>query len=352
MDFRGAWTALVTPMTSDGGVDWGGFEKNLQFQISQGITGLVPTGTTGESTTLNWDEHNKAIEITLKQADGKCLVIAGTGSNSTQEAVESTEHAVEYGAKAALLVDCYYNGPSSLELRKEYYGVLAEMFPNVDFVPYIIPGRSGTALSVEDLAILADEYPNIHAVKEATGDLDRMARTRRLIGQDFQILSGDDDITYKMMTSSDIRADGVISVVTNVVPAAVGQMVRMILSGDTARASALAEALSPLFGIVTVKAESERVLPDGAAVVVQDRFRNPLGIKTLMSALGMPSGPARRPLGKMTVEGVNIIRNAIRTVWSRNPEILTPIGEFYGVDIETRIAQDSFWTDLSYPKYD
>lgn len=349
MDFRGAWTALVTPMTSDGGIDWDGFEKNLQFQISQGITGLVPTGTTGESPTLSWDDHNKAIEVTLKQADGKCLVIAGTGSNSTQEAVESTEHAVEHGAQAALLVDCYYNGPSSLELRHEYYGVLAEMFPDVDFVPYIIPGRSGTALAVEDLAILASEYPNIHAVKEATGDLERMAHTRQLIGADFQIMSGDDDITYKMMTSPDIRAAGVISVVTNVVPAAVGRMVRMILSGDVEGASALAEALSPLFGIVTVKAESERVLPNGTKVMVQDRFRNPLGIKTLMSALGMPSGPGRQPLGKMTAEGVNIVRNAARTVWSSNPEILAPIGEFYGVDIETRINQDAIWADLSYP---
>ena len=349
MDFRGAWTALVTPMTSDGGIDWDGFEKNLQFQISQGITGLVPTGTTGESPTLSWDEHNKAIEITLKQADGKCKVIAGTGSNSTQEAMESTEHAVEHGAKAALLVDCYYNGPSSLELRHEYYGVLAEMFPDVDFVPYIIPGRSGTALTVEDLSILANEYPNIHAVKEATGDLERMAYTRRLTGQDFQIMSGDDDITYKMMTTPGIKAAGVISVMTNVVPAAVEQMVRKILSGDTAGASALAEALSPLFGIVTVKAESERVLPDGTKIMVQDRFRNPLGIKTLMSALGMPSGPGRQPLGKMTIEGVNIIRNAARTVWSRNPEILAPIGEFYGVDIEARITQDCFWSGLSYP---
>src|SRR4030042_2865321 len=99
MNFQGAWTALITPMTSDGDVDWQGLEKNLQFQIEQGITGLVPTGTTGESPTLSWDEHNRIIERTLRQAEGKCQVIAGTGSNSTQEAVESTEHAVECGAK-------------------------------------------------------------------------------------------------------------------------------------------------------------------------------------------------------------------------------------------------------------
>jgi len=349
MDFRGAWTALATPMTSDGAVDWTGLEKNLQFQIEQGITGLVPTGTTGESPTLSWEEHNKIIERTLKLASGKCQVIAGTGSNSTQEAVESTEHAVAHGAGAALLVDCYYNGPSSLELRNEYYGVLAELFPDVFFVPYIIPGRSGTALSVEDLAILFAEFPNICAVKEATGDLDRMARTRRLLGPDFFIVSGDDDITYRMMTSPDIRADGVISVASNVAPGAIEQMVRSTLSGNMATASALQEALSPLFGIVTVKAESERILPDGSKVTVQDRFRNPVGIKTLMAGLGMPSGPGRQPLGKMTPEGVKVVRDAARTVWDRNPEIFAPIGSFYGVDVEARIAGDAFWADLSYP---
>lgn len=349
MNFQGAWTALITPMTSDGGVDWEGLEKNLQFQTEQGITGVVPTGTTGESPTLIWDEHNEIIDRALKQAAGKCQVIAGTGSNSTQEAVESTEHAAEHGAKAALLVDCYYNGPSSLELRNEYYGVLAELFPDVFFVPYVIPGRSGTALAVEDLAILASEYPNITAVKEATGDLGRMARTRRLLGPDFFILSGDDDITYKTMTSPDIKAAGVISVVSNVAPAAVGQMVRKILSGDLGAGSALRDALSPLFGIVTVKAHTRRTLPDGTEVVVQDKFRNPLAIKTLMSALGMPSGPGRQPLGSMTPEGVEVVRNAARTVWQNNPEILAPIGEFYRVDIEGRIANDCLWSELSYP---
>lgn len=349
MDFHGAWTALVTPMTSDAGVDWDGLEKNLQFQIEQGITGLVPTGTTGESPTLSWDEHNSIIERTLRQAEGRCQVIAGTGSNSTQEAVESTEHAVEHGAKAALLVDCYYNGPSSLELRTEYYGVLAEIFPDVVFVPYVIPGRSGTELLVEDLAILADQFPNIHGVKEATGSLERMARTRQLLGPDFQIISGDDDITYKMMTSPGIGAVGVISVVSNLAPAAVGRMCRAILDGDTSVAESAREALSPLFGIVTVKAENERRMPDGSSVCVQDRFRNPLAIKVLMNALGMPSGPGRQPLGKMTAAGVAIVRKAASDVWAANPEILAPIGDFYGVDIEARIESEEIWSRIAYP---
>jgi 4-hydroxy-tetrahydrodipicolinate synthase len=348
MNFEGAWTALVTPMTDGGNIDWEGFEKNLAFQIDQGISGLVPTGTTGESPTLSWDEHNNVVERTLARALGKCEVIAGTGSNSTREAVESTEHAAAHGARAALLVDCYYNGPSSLELREEYYGVLAERFPEVSFVAYVIPGRSGTSLGVEDLAVLAGRYPNFAAVKEATGDLARMARTRQLTGPNFNIISGDDDLTFKMLTDPSIAAQGVISVVSNIAPAAVREMVQKALSGDVDGACKIHQALSPLFGIVTVKAESERTLPGGNSLYVQDRFRNPLPVKCLMEALGMPAGPARRPLGRMSAEGVSVLRDAVKKMWKDNPEILAPIGSFYNVDIEARIMDDSCWANLSY----
>lgn len=348
MNFEGAWTALISPMNSDGAIDWDGLEKNIHFQIEQGITGLVPAGTTGESPTLAWDEHNILIERTLALAEGKCKVIAGTGSNSTQEAVESTEHAVEHGAKAALLVDCYYNGPSSLELRNEYYGVLAELFPDISFIPYVIPGRSGTALAVEDLAILASDYPNINAVKEATGDLERMAHTRKLLGDDFFILSGDDDLTYTMIASEDIRSQGVISVMSNIIPGTVSKMVRSLLDSDSSTASALRDAIAPLLGVVTVKVKSKRVLPDGLVSIVEDRFRNPLAIKTIMQGLGMPSGMARQPLGKMTDDGIRIVRNAVDSVWKKNPEILEPIGKFYGIDIDGRLADDRIWDGLRY----
>lgn len=348
MNFEGSWTALVTPMDFDGEIDWDGLEKNIQFQIEQGITGLLPAGTTGESPTLIWDEHNTLIERTLKLAGNKCKVLVGTGSNSTRESIESTEHAVEFGAKAALLIDCYYNCPSSLELRNEYYGVLAGLFPDISFVPYIIPGRTGTALAVEDLAILASDYPNISAVKEASGNLERMAYTRSLLGDDFYILSGDDDLTYAMMTSEEIRAQGVISVMSNIIPGPITKMVNALISKDIEAASAVRDAISPLLGIVTVKAKSERVLPNGAIVEVEDKFRNPVAIKTIMQALGMPSGIPRRPLGKMTENGIDIVRKALKDVWTRNPEILLPIAEFYGTDIEMRLSDEKLWNALRY----
>src|SRR3990170_5389277 len=233
--FEGCWTAMVTPFNRKGEVDFEGLEKNVQFQIENGAH-LVPTGTTGESPTLDWREHDRVITRTVKLAKGKAFVIAGTGSNSTKEAFRGTKHAVEVGAQGALLVDCYYNGPSSLELRTQYYEVIARAFRKTFIVPYVIPGRTGTKLEVEDLAVLNRKYKNVRSVKEATGDLQRMAKTRTLLGEDFDILSGDDDKTFEMMTRNDIRSSGVVSVMSNIVPGPIGEMVRAISSGNMGKA--------------------------------------------------------------------------------------------------------------------
>src|SRR5471030_2074956 len=148
---EGAWTALVTPFDKKGKLDPAALKRLVEFQIAQGITGLVPTGTTGESPTLSWEEHNRVIEETIAFSRGKVGVMAGSGSNCTDEAIDATRHAREAGASAALIVDCYYNKPSSLELRTEYYEQIAEYVGDIAIVPYIIPGRCGTALSAEDL---------------------------------------------------------------------------------------------------------------------------------------------------------------------------------------------------------
>ena len=346
MRIDGAWTAIATPYNPDLSIDWDGLKKNVEFQIAQGITGIVPVGTTGESPTLDWDEHNDVIDKVLAQCKGRCGVLAGTGSNSTSEAIESARHAVNAGAEAVLMVDCYYNGPSSQELRDEYYAAVAEEFPNTTVVPYVIPGRSGTALAVEDIAILFARYKNISAVKEATGDLERMARTRSLTGGDFSIISGDDDITLKMMTDPRIRANGVISVASNVTPGPLAKMVGLVVSGDVGGAAKVHEAIAPLLGIVTVKVNNERTLPSGEKAMVEDKYRNPLAIKTLMAGLGIPSGKCRRPLGRMSRAGVEIVRGTARQVWERNPEVLRPIGEFYGVDLAARLSDDNIWGSL------
>ena len=264
--------------------------------------------------------------------------MAGTGSNSTKEAFRGTKHAVEVGAQGVLLVDCYYNGPSSLELRTQYYEPIAKAFRKTFVVPYIIPGRTGTKLEVEDLAILHRKYKNVRSVKEATGDLERMAKTRTLLGEDFDILSGDDDKTYEMMTRADIRASGVISVMSNIVPRAIGEMVKAIREGNRGRADWLKEVLDPLFKVVTVN-----TIESYEGFDVPCRFRNPVAIKTMMKGLGMPSGPCRRPLGKMTPKGVEVVRRALRQVHEKDPAVLQPIQEFYKIDVEQRIFDDRFW---------
>lgn len=335
--FEGCWTAIVTPFNRKGEVDFEGLEKNIQFQIENGAN-LVPTGTTGESPTLDWREHDRVITRTVKLAKGKAFVMAGTGSNSTREAIRGTKHAIEVGAQGAVLVDCYYNGPSSLELRTQYYELIAKAFRKAFIMPYVIPGRTGTKLEVEDLAILHRKYKNVRSVKEATGDLERMAKTRTLLGEDFDILSGDDDKTFEMMTRNDIRASGVVSVMSNIVPGPIGEMVKAILSGNMEKANRLKDVLVPFFKVVTVN-----TIESYEGFEVPTKFRNPLAIKTMMKGLGLPSGPCRPPLGKMTPKGVEIVRNVLKEVYEKDKEVLMPIQDFYKVNIEERLSNDRYW---------
>jgi len=335
--FKGCWTAMVTPFNRKGEIDFEGLEKNILFQVENGAN-LVPTGTTGESPTLDWREHDQVITKAAKLAKGKAFVMAGTGSNSTKEALRGTKHAVEVGAQAVLLVDCYYNGPSSLELRTQYYEVIAKSFRKAYITPYVVPGRTGTKLEVEDLAILHRKYRNVRSVKEATGDLERMAKNRRLCGEDFDILSGDDDKTYEMMTRKDIGASGVVSVTSNLLPGPVAEMVNAISIGDMEKANRLKDVLDPLFRVVTVS-----TMESYEGFDVPAKFRNPLAIKTMMKGLGLPSGPCRPPLGKMTPKGVEIVRNALKEVYEKDKEVFTPIRDFYRINVEERLSNDRYW---------
>ena len=343
--FKGCFTALVTPFKDDA-VDYEGLGQLADFQIKNGITGILAVGTTGESPTLTWDEHNKVIEDVAKKTRGKCICIAGTGSNNTKETLESSKHAVDTGVEALLLVDPYYNGPSSLEIRREYVTPVAKAFPDVQIIPYVIPGRTGAQLLPEDLAILNRDFGNVNMVKEATGSIENMKHTRACCGADFTILSGDDGLTFEMMTDPEIMASGVVSVASNVAPGPVTEMVKLLEQGNQAEAKKILSALEPLFGLVTIKTKEKT--PYGEVVC---RARNPLGIKTLMSILGMPSGGCRQPLGKMTKNGLEKVIEAARKVQSDNPEILKPVAEFFGVDIDARLSSLSSREGLCYEKY-
>jgi 4-hydroxy-tetrahydrodipicolinate synthase len=330
-------------MTPNRQVDYEGLRRLVEFQIREGVRGILAVGTTGESPTLDWNEHNKVIEKVHENTGNKGLTIAGTGSNSTQETIEGTEHAAHIGVQCVLLVDPYYNGPSSLEIRREYVEPVASRFPEVQVIPYVIPGRTGTQLYPQDLAVLHQQYPNVNCVKEATGDLDNMRLTRKLCGSNFTILSGDDDKTFAMMTAPDIAAAGVISVASNVAPRTVQRLTEALHAHRTEEANRLYAALKPLFDLVTVKTQEET--PFGP---VACKARNPLAFKTLMNVLGMPSGPCRQPLGKMTRTGFEIVLANARKVHETSPAVLQPIAEFFDVDLDERLNNERFWQGLTY----
>ncbi len=341
--FNGCYTALVTPMRKSGKVDYEGLKSLVEFQIKEGISGILAVGTTGESPTLTWNEHLKVIEKVHEYIGGKTLTIGGTGSNNTEETLEATREVSKYGVNCILLVDPYYNGPSSIEIRKEYIEPVAQEYPEIQIIPYVIPGRTGTQLLPQDLAILHSQFKNVSAVKEATGNLDNMRLTRRLCGADFDILSGDDDKTFEMMTDSQIAASGVISVASNVAPGPIQKFVQAILKKDVEQYQRLHDALKPLFGMVTVKTEEET--PYG---IISCKARNPVPYKTLMNILGMPSGPCRQPLGKMTKKGLQAVLNVARSVFEKTPEVLEPVESFFDIDLSKRLYKERYWKGLAY----
>jgi 4-hydroxy-tetrahydrodipicolinate synthase len=339
----GCYTASITPLKKNGKVDYEGLKSLVDFQVEQGISGILAVGTTGESPTLTWSEHLRVIEKVFDYVNGKCLTIGGTGSNNTEETLEATKEVSEYGIDCILLVDPYYNGPSSTEIRREYIEPVARKFPETQIIPYVIPGRTGTQLLPQDLAILHSQFKTFRSVKEATGNLDNMRLTRRLCGQDFDILSGDDDKTYDMMVDPQISSSGVISVTSNIAPGPTQQFVQAILKKDTAKVQKLQEALKPLFGMVTVKTDEDT--PFGVASC---KARNPLSYKTLMNVLGMPSGPLRQPMGKMTVKGLQAVLGVAKSVYEKTPEVLEPVESFFDVDLSKRLYKEKFWKGLTY----
>ncbi|MDL2269061.1 4-hydroxy-tetrahydrodipicolinate synthase [Desulfosarcina sp. OttesenSCG-928-A07] len=341
----GCYTALITPFAGTA-VDEEGLVRLAEFQIQNGITGILAVGTTGEGPTLSWDEHHRVVALCAKAARGKCLCIAGTGSNNTEEALLATRHAAEVGVDAVLLVDPYYNGPSSMEIRKEYVGKVAAAFPKLSVIPYVIPGRTGAQLLPEDLAFLSRDFPNVNTVKEATGDFSNMRRTRKCCGPEFDIFSGDDGITGEMIMDPEIAASGVISVVSNIIPKPMTDLVHLLRAKEMDAAEKRHAAIKPLFDLITVKTMEET--PFGH---VACRARNPLAIKTLMQVLGMPSGPCRPPLGKMTRKGLDVVVHTAKIVQAKNPEVFAPIAEFFNVDIDARLNNAALLEELCYAVY-
>ncbi len=241
MKLQGAYTALVTPFGKDGSIDVTALERLVDIQIEEGISGLVPMGTTGESPTLTHEEHNRVIELVIKRTGGRVPVIAGTGSNSTAEAIRMTKAAKENGATASLQVAPYYNKPSN----EGFYRHFAEIADAVDLplIIYNIPGR--TAKNIENnVTLKLAEHPNIVGVKEASGSVPQVMDLVARKPPDFALLSGDDNLCFPIVM---LGGDGVISVASNIIPAEMERLVSLAVSGNVEDARALHYRLLPLF---------------------------------------------------------------------------------------------------------
>jgi 4-hydroxy-tetrahydrodipicolinate synthase len=223
--FTGAFTAVVTPF-KDGALDEPALKGLIRFGIDGGVSGFVPCGTTGESPTLSHEEHNRVVELVVKEVAGQVKVIAGTGSNSTQEAIALTKHAKEVGADGALMVNPYYNKPTQEGLYRHFKTVAEAV--DIPIVLYNIQGR--TAVNVEnDTMERLSKVPNIVGVKEASGNIIQMSEVVRRCDPDFDVLSGDDPMTFPLMA---VGGKGVISVVTNIAPDKMSTLVDHMLNGD------------------------------------------------------------------------------------------------------------------------
>lgn len=268
LNIRGAITAMVTPFR-DGKVDESRLREQIEFQIRSGIDGLVPVGTTGESPTLDFPEHERVIQITVTIANRRTPVIAGVGGNATTEALELHSFAKKVGADAGLSVNPYYNKPSQEGLYRHFMTLADKV--DLPIVLYNIPGRTGVIMTPATVARLA-KHPNIVAIKEATGSLDQISEIMSLC--ELPILSGDDSLTLPLMS---IGGVGVISVASNLIPVAIKKMVALAAGGNFAEAALIHRRLFPFI---------KSLFLDG----------NPVGIKYAMKVAGTDSGEMRLPL--------------------------------------------------------
>jgi 4-hydroxy-tetrahydrodipicolinate synthase len=272
--FAGTYTAIVTPFKS-GGVDETALNRLIQLQIRGGVDGIVPVGTTGESPTVDIEEHIRVIELSVKFSRGKIKVIAGTGANSTSEAIHLTREAEKVGADGSLQVAPYYNKPTQEGLFQHFRAIARAT--KLPIVLYSIPGRCGVEIGVETVRRLARECKNIIGIKEAGGSADRVSALRAALGPKFTILSGDDSLTLPFMA---VSAQGVISVASNVVPREVAQMVDAFTRGQIRKASQLHAELYPLFKDLFIET-------------------NPVPVKAALAMMGLIAEEYRLPLVPM-----------------------------------------------------
>jgi len=273
--FKGTYTAIVTPFKG-GRIDEDGFRKLIDFQIDHGIDGIVPVGTTGEAATLDYDEHLRVIEIAVQQANGRCKIVAGTGSNSTREAIELTQKAEKLGIDGALLASPYYNKPTQEGVYRHYRAIAEST--SLKLMLYNVPGRTAGEIGIETCARLATDCKTIVSIKEAGGSTERVSALRNVVPPDFTILSGDDAQTLPFMA---VGAVGVVSVASNIIPKPMTELVSNFLEGRPSDSMRIHLRYFRLFKDLFIES-------------------NPIPIKTALHLMGMIEPEFRLPLCEMS----------------------------------------------------
>jgi len=285
--FTGTYTAIITPFRN-GKVDEAALERLIRAQAKAGVDGIAPVGTTGESPTVDYEEHIHILALSVKFAAGKIKVLAGTGGNSTSEAIYLTEHAERAGADGSLQVAPYYNKPTQEGLFQHFRAVARKT--KLPIVLYSIPGRCGVEIAVDTVSRLAKECKNIVGIKEAGGNPDRVSQLRGALGPKFEILSGDDSLTLSFMA---VGAQGVISVASNIIPRQVSQMVNAFASGDSQAALKLHQKYYPLFKDLFIET-------------------NPIPIKAAMAIMGQIHEEYRLPLSPISAKNRQTLRGTMK----------------------------------------
>jgi 4-hydroxy-tetrahydrodipicolinate synthase len=292
--FTGTYTAIVTPFRQ-GKLDETALERIVKAQIKAGVDGIVPVGTTGESPTVDYDEHIRIIELSVKFAGGKIKVLAGTGGNSTKEAVYLTERAQTVGANGSLQVAPYYNKPTQEGLFQHFREIASKT--NLPIILYSIPGRCGIEIGVETVKRLAASCKNIVGIKEAGGSADRVSQLRAALGPKFEILSGDDSLTLPFMA---VGAQGVVSVASNVIPKQVAAMVRAFSAGKFSEAVKIHQKYYPLFKDLFIETNPVPVKAALAMMgIIEEEYRLPL----------VPMSPKNRETLKATLKACGVIKS-------------------------------------------
>lgn len=287
--FKGTYTAIVTPF-KNGQIDEDGFRKLIDFQIAGGVDGIVPVGTTGEAATLDYDEHLRVIEIAVQQAKGRCKIIAGTGSNSTREAIELTQKAEKLGIDCALLASPYYNKPTQEGVYRHYRAIGESS--SLSLMLYNVPGRTAGEIGIETCARLARDCETIVAIKEAGGSTDRVSALKNVLPPEFTILSGDDSMTLPFMA---VGAVGVVSVASNVIPKGITELVNNFLGERPTDAMRVHLRYFQLFKDLFLES-------------------NPIPVKTALNLMGMIDAEFRLPLCEMSTANREQLSRTLRAL--------------------------------------